>query len=162
LTVPGHRVPTKGPIMMAMTFWTGWLPSWRRSLAAVAVALFLGGSNYCLIVALSGAPMDCLAIATAKPTAGHCTGGSGGHCHRKSQGSRAPPMVAPCCMTAARVEAPQLAKTEALAPALGDEALKIVVLPPAPAHAVEPFTDESPPRLSRAPAVHAGRAPPLA
>jgi hypothetical protein len=71
-------------------------------------------------------------------------------------------MVSPCCLTAARVEAPQVAKTEALAPALGEVALASFMLPPAPNCAVEPFTDESPPPLSRAPAVHAGRAPPLA
>jgi hypothetical protein len=86
----------------------------RRGLALAALALFLSGSNFCLIAGLAAArgstvPMGCMSVADEPAPASHCGGGGASHC---GGGSAAPERAAaapsPCCVALLPVTPPAL------------------------------------------------------
>ena len=146
---------------MTVMSWNRLSLEWRRFATGSALVLFLAGSNFCLLAALGGTPMTCLASPTTSAPAkmSHC-----GHpmAPVKGPGSRGA-MVSPCCLNAALVSAPQIHKADVTAPAL--QTLEPVVLTdPAALTAARaaPNPDESPPARPESAAPHYGRAPPLA
>ena len=133
---------------------------------ALALALFLAGSNYCLVgtvAAAFGAHVSCMAPAGSRPAAAICS-----RCAHSAPGSRAPaPARAgtpPCCV--------------ALAPVLAISGAKLVAGEIATAAPAAPAADQQAPLLNQwlgardareagPPPLHAGaplpaRAPPLA
>lgn len=146
-----------------------------RVAAGLALALFLAGTNYCLVgmIAAStghGSGVSCMAIGSPgscheAPRASHCGGASADRA-ASPQGSPAPAPAgtAPCCVALAPVLAMQGAKI--LAGDLGPAIPRIIAAAePAPVssswHGHRDFHDTGPPPLhSRAPL--SPRAPPLA
>jgi len=142
----------------------------RRATAGFALALFLAGSNYCLVGTVAGAlghgaRVSCMALATpachAAPRADHCA-----KAQAPAQNDPAPVRTgtAPCCVALAPVLAMPAVKILA-----SDFALALPVAPatddPAPLsaswHGHRVFRDAGPPPLHlRAPV--SPRAPPLA
>jgi len=144
--------------------WTH-LPRGRRAaVISAALALFLIGSNYCLIGALRGTPMACTTIpgmtpakaASAAPLCPLHAGKAKGGSTSKSTGT------APCCVTLARADAPDVQRidtssTPVVALALIAASLAISADTPA-LHPV--FSEEHPPAPAWQNSAHAGRAPP--
>jgi hypothetical protein len=136
------------------------LRSSSRRLPAIVVclALFLLGSNYCVLAAWSGhVRMDCMSVAAAvkaKPTCPRCASHAGKHAEAK-----------PSCCPAPVVQpsAPSIEKAAILymGPVLA-AAIDADATPPLTAHRGDIAACESPPptRLARAPLP--ARAPPLA
>jgi hypothetical protein len=132
---------------------------------SAALGLFLTGSNYCVIGAVRGTAMACTSLGTlavkSESTAPicplHAAKAKGAH------GSKAPAQGnAPCCVTIARADAPEVSRVDAapmpfatlavIAAALAPEA-------PASAFSFAPPEDETPaPGWEKC--AHAGRAPP--
>jgi hypothetical protein len=135
----------------------------RAAATFAALALFLIGSNYCVIGAVRGMPMACTAIAGAVAKAEssaplcplHASKAKGGPAS-KSQGT------ASCCMTLERADAPELPRFDP-APmpfeAFALIAASLDVEAPVSAQAFVP-PDESPPAPAWQNSAHAGRAPP--
>lgn len=128
----------------------------RVATILVALALFVGGSNYCLLAALAGTPMACFAPPGATPAAGsHCSHHSGGH-----RGTA--PAASPCCVNLAPVAAVHVAKADATHVPTVANPTSDPPTPAAPAVARhEGIADESPPPTFGFPATRLGRAPPL-
>jgi hypothetical protein len=130
--------------------WT--LPS-RGVVTALALLLFLMGSNYCLVSALAGSPMACLAPpgAASEPSS-HC--GHGG-----SQSGT--PTASSCCVSLAPVSVPLVMKAETTATPVA-LAIEPDVAPVAERRDGEaPIPDESPPSTLHPPEPSLGRSPPL-
>jgi hypothetical protein len=141
-----------------------WFRSHRvpRALSSlVALALFLAGSNYCLVGALSahGKPVMACHAAPASEAASACTS----HCgHSAPARSQAAVHTPPCCIVVTPVSTPSAEK-----PALIHDAAPLALLSaaealPAPALRVEAVHSEHAPPAdpaSRAPL--SSRAPPL-
>jgi hypothetical protein len=138
----------------------------RRVGAVSALALFLLGSQFCLVGVLKGAPMSCMATAKAgsAPTAGHCAAHAASSQDPQAPANSAPAPArakSPCCVSLAPTHAPEIARVDvaplplliALAPASLDDAPRVVLTHP-------PLDDDSPPPGWEK-TVRAGRAPPL-
>ncbi len=122
--------------------------------------LFLGGSNFCLLSALSGGVMSCLSVpsATASAPVSHCPHHPAPVRGKSDAGAK--PM-SPCCVTLAPVAAPQIGKADP-APALFTPDVVADATPdPFPVVRAARAAAESPPPLPDLAALHAGRAPPL-
>ena len=131
---------------------------------SVALAMFLIGSNYCLIGALRGTPMACTAIAgavasttaSAAPLCPLHAGKAKGAPASKSTGT------APCCVTLARADAPELPRIDVAPMPFATLAVIVAALAPeAPASAAHllPSEEQFPP-TGWEKCAHAGRAPP--
>lgn len=144
--------------------WTH-LPRGRRTaVISGALALFLIGSNYCLIGALRGTPMACTAIAglapaKSAPAAPLCplhAGKAKGAPASKSTGT------APCCVTLARADAPDVQRIDTSSlpvDALALIAASLAISADTPAlHSI--FSEQHPPAPAWQNSAHAGRAPP--
>ncbi|TMQ64446.1 MAG: hypothetical protein E6K78_09170 [Candidatus Eisenbacteria bacterium] len=128
----------------------------RRTAAAAGALVFLCGSNYCVLAALGGAEMACLASPAAQTHGSHCA-------HAAPKAPTAPHATSPCCVTAAPVSTPQVERGDVVTPLwmhLHDTGPAFLVL--APSLRVPRDSDESPPARPDPPARHLGRAPPLA
>lgn len=146
--------------------WTQ-LPRGRRTaVISAALALFLIGSNYCLIGALRGTPMACTTIAGAVPAKSapappmcplHATKSG------TAKGSNSNvPGSAPCCVTLARAEAPDAPRIDTFS--MPVDVLALIAASPAisadPPALPSVFTEEHPPAPAWQNSAHAGRAPP--
>jgi hypothetical protein len=121
---------------------------------SAGLTLFAAGSNYCLIAALSGDAMACLAL----PTGG---GDAPSHCgHGDASGSDAP-SASSCCVSVAPVAVVSVAKQDAAAGAAIAPPASIQLAPIASplARAVPP--DEGPPLSADPCRARLERAPPL-
>jgi hypothetical protein len=134
----------------------------RLSTSLIALALFLTGTNYCLVGAL-GSHADGAMACHAAPRADSAPA-CGSHCDQTAPArSQAPAHTPPCCLVATAVAAPSAEKPitcdldwAPLAITTPAEAL------PAPSvHRAAVFTDPSPPATPAALAPLASRAPPL-
>ncbi len=141
-------------------------PSARRSALVLAgLALFLLGTNYCLVGAIAGA--DRMPMACMMPPAADADASPAGHCHGKASDddAGAPPPTLPCCVAFAPVVAPAVAFGDAGAlPLVGvvvTDAFVSFDAPAASGHLLRAPPDGPPPDVaSRAPL--SSRAPPLA
>lgn len=132
------------------------------------VALFVLGSNYCLLAALGGASMACLsppvALQQASAAAATAPMSPCGHPMGPRNRQGPPPQNSPCCTTALTVPVPQVVKADALyslLPVAPPSELMAVAAPEVERR--RPHANESPPLLPSEPAKpYAGRAPPLA
>ena len=131
---------------------------------SAALALFLIGSNYCLIGALRGTPMACTAIAGAVAST---TASAAPLCPLHAGKSKGAPAskgtgTAPCCVTLARADAPDVQRIDTSSlpvDALALIAASLAISADAPAlHPV--FPEQHPPAPAWQNSVHAGRAPP--
>jgi len=137
----------------------------RIAAISVALGLFLVGSNYCVIGAVRGTPMACTAIggmapAKTAPAAPLCplhAGKAKGAPASKSAGT------APCCVTLARADAPDVQRIDTSSTpvvALAVIAASLAISADTPdLHSV--FSSEQhPPAPAWQNSAHAGRAPP--
>jgi len=143
----------------------------RRLAASLALAIFIAGSNYCLVGTIAsaaglGARMSCMA--PAAPAAGACHAGPSSHCAsaRKGTESGAPVRTGtpPCCVALAPVVAAAIQKAVTLALVVAPLPQPVAVAadpaPPARTCAVLAHDAGPPFLIARAPLPL--RAPPLA
>lgn len=146
--------------------WTHLPRPGRVAAICVALALFVTGSNYCVIGAVRGLPMACTSVGamasvkseTSAPVCPlHATKpGNSSSSKNRAQGT------APCCMTIARADAPEVPRIDPAPMPLAALAVIAAALdaprPAVAAHAT-PLDDETPvPGWDKC--AHAGRAPP--
>ena len=130
---------------------------------SAALALFLIGSNYCLIGALRGTPMACTTIAGLAPAkSAPATPLCPLHAGKAKGAPESSTGTAPCCVTLARADAPDVQRidsssTPVVALALVAASLAISADTPA-LHSI--FFEEHPPAPAWQNPAHAGRAPP--
>jgi hypothetical protein len=142
----------------------------HRAAASLALALFLTGTNYCLVGTIAvafGARVSCMAPAGAASTSCHASAGASHCAHSQTPSKQQAPVrtgTPPCCVALAPVLA-----THGLKIVTGDLAVAVQVAPAtdAPASALADWhghrvsCDAGPPSLhARAPL--SSRAPPLA
>ncbi len=131
-----------------------------RLVACSGLLLFLGGSNFCLLAALGGMPMSCLATpVTAAAPASHC-----GHGAPASHGADRSDTGASsrCCVNLAPAPAPQPGKADALHRVALQKPHSDIAAPVVLTIVRTPRdSDESPPLPRDVPAPSLGRAPPL-
>jgi hypothetical protein len=141
-------------------FWTHGHRLFRRAGAVAALALFMLGSNFCLVGVLRGAPASCTTMEPARPAPiAECS-----HCAHRTSGApaRAAHGTAPCCVSLTPTNAPDVPRVTpapiqvliGLAVASLDDAPRVVSAHP-------PLDDGSLP-AAREKTVRADRAPPLA
>jgi len=134
----------------------------RTAATFAALALFLTGSNYCLIGALRGTPMSCTQVAgatSAKAEAAPICP----QCARKSKGtSTSIPSTSPCCLTLARAGAPEVSRIDSTPMPIATLAVIAAALAPEAPASVSSFLspDPYPPAPGWEKSAHAGRAPP--
>jgi hypothetical protein len=132
---------------------------------SAALALFLIGSNYCLIGALRGTPMACTALAGRAPAR---TAPATPICPLHAGKAKGAPMskgtgTAPCCVTLARADAPDVQRFDAPSTpvvALAVIAASLAISADAPALHSAFSSDQHPPAPAWQNSAHAGRAPP--
>jgi hypothetical protein len=137
----------------------------RKAIATFGLALFLLGSNYCLVGALlpGGQAMACLAPAGASGK--HETRAAQPACHTTPESAEdAPAPALPCCIALAPVVPPQLDKH---APEILAASAVLAYDVPAPrvpdvSGAALRAPPESPPPLAAPRALASPRAPPIA
>jgi len=135
----------------------------RAAATFAALALFLTGSNYCLVGALRGTPMSCTAIAGGAPAKAEAAPICPLHA-RKAKGAPVSKTAdaAPCCVTLARADAPEVPRIDAAPMSFAAPAVIAAALdenaPTASLHSLP--LDQHPPAPGWEKSAHAGRAPP--
>jgi hypothetical protein len=136
----------------------------RVAAISAALALFLVGSNYCVIGAVRGTPMACTRLTTAQSSPNAATPLCPLHAARAkgTHGSKAPAQdTAPCCMTLARADAPEVSRIDAPLPLTALAVIAVALDAPMPAVATQPLPlDDPSPVPGWEKCAHAGRAPP--
>jgi hypothetical protein len=138
----------------------------RIAAISVALGLFLVGSNYCVIGAVRGTPMLCTSIGAAQSVKSESAAPICPLHAAKTKGapaSKSPAQgAAPCCVTLARADAPELPRIDVAPMPFATLAVIVAALAPeAPASAAHllPSEEQSPP-TGWEKCAHAGRAPP--
>lgn len=132
----------------------------------VALALFLIGSNYCVIGAVRGTAMACTSLGMTQSVKGESAAPICPLHAKRSQSSKdskgAPQGSAPCCVTLTRVDAPEVPKIAADPMSFATFAVLAVSLDAqSPAFAsLSPPSDDPAPAPGWEKCAHAGRAPP--
>ncbi len=134
-----------------------------RTVGALAVTLFLLGSNYCLLSTWSGAPsMACMslpAVSNTGPSSSHC-----GHDADRTEGKvpGGSSSTISCCVSIVVPGAPQLAPIVSGAAPLAPAAVAAIAGPrPAPAFHRHRATARDGPQSAGYAAAEPARAPPL-
>jgi hypothetical protein len=135
----------------------------RAAATFAALALFLTGSNYCLVGALRGTPMSCTQVAGGTQANTDAAPICPLHA-RKAKGAPASKTVdaAPCCVTLARADAPEVPRIDAAPVPFAALAVIAALLDPNTHTAsLHPLPlDQHPPAPGWEKSAHAGRAPP--
>jgi hypothetical protein len=135
----------------------------RAAATFAALALFLTGSNYCLVGALRGTPMSCTVIAGSTSSKAEAAPICPLHA-RKAKGAPASKTAsaAPCCVTLARADAPEVPRIDAAPMPFAALAVIAAALDPNAQTASPHFLplDQHPPAPGWEKSAHAGRAPP--
>ena len=129
----------------------------RRWVAtSIALLLFVAGSNFCVIAALAGDSMSCLAAPNAAPSeSSHCPA------HPAGKTGATTPATSPCCTTLAPVSTVTVAKGDVTPAAQNALPCEWLDRPTTVTGRTAPIPDESPPRLAELPAPSRERAPPI-
>jgi hypothetical protein len=153
-------------------YWTRIPPTLRRAAATSAALVFVAGTQFCLLGALMGLPMACVALpaAMAKAKLPPCHMAAMAHPapatpHAPASGHASPIGCgdsSPCCLSAAPVHSPQVERADVTdGVVLTGDGGTATELAADVSRARAPLA-ESPPPLSDPPAPSLGRAPPLA